>query len=299
MAYTVTLVANLQAGPLTDALARAAFAYCEGQALNWLSPGEACEFRVKNAPDAAMVKQAALNGKPVDVLVSRQRGRRKAVLVADMDSTIVTSETLDELAGQAGLKDRVAEITRRSMNGEIDFATALRERVAMLKGLELSALERTWRAIEFTPGAHTLVATMRSFGAVTALVSGGFSYFTERVAAELGFDIQRANVLLDDGTALTGAVAEPILDQNAKLNTLKAIAEDRGVRLAATLAVGDGANDLPMLKTAGLGVAYRAKPVVAAEVANRIEHTDLRSLLFAQGYPAKVFKSGVFKSGAA
>ena len=292
MSYTVTLVANLQAGPLTEALARIACACCEGQALNWLSPGEACEFRVRNAPDTAMVKQAALSGKPVDVLVSRQRGRRKAVLIADMDSTIVTSETLDELAGQAGLKDKVAEITRRSMNGEIDFATALRERVAMLKGLKLSALERTWRAIEFSPGAHTLVATMRGFGAVTALVSGGFSYFTERVAAELGFDIQRANVLLDDGTALTGAVKEPILDQNSKLKTLGELAEKRGVRLAATLAVGDGANDLPMLKAAGLGFAYRAKPVVAAEMANRIEHTDLRSLLFAQGYPASVFKSG-------
>jgi phosphoserine phosphatase len=214
------------------------------------------------------------------------------VLIADMDSTIVTTETLDEIAAEAGIKDRIAEITRRSMNGEIDFATALRERVAMLKGLEISALERTWRETKFCPGARTLVATMRSFGATTALVSGGFTYFTERVAAELGFDVQRANVLLDNGSTLTGEVSEPILDRDTKLATLQALAEKRGVKLAATLAVGDGANDLAMLKEAGLGVAYYAKPIVAAEVANQIQYTDLRSLLFAQGYPASVFKGG-------
>ena len=291
MSHIVTLVAFKQAGPLTDSLARIAKEYCEGQHLNWLSPGEACEFTVKKAPDAARVKMA-LGDKPIDVLVSRYRGRRKAVLVADMDSTIVTTETLDEIAAEAGIKDRIAEITRRSMNGEIDFATALRERVAMLKGLEISALERTWRETKFCPGARTLVATMRSFGATTALVSGGFTYFTERVAAELGFDVQRANVLLDNGSTLTGEVSEPILDRDTKLATLQALAEKRGVKLAATLAVGDGANDLAMLKEAGLGVAYYAKPIVAAEVANQIQYTDLRSLLFAQGYPASVFKGG-------
>jgi phosphoserine phosphatase len=162
----------------------------------------------------------------------------------------------------------------------------------MLKGLDLSALERTWRNTRLSPGARTLVATMSSFGATTALVSGGFSYFTERVAAELGFDLQRANILLDNGSTLTGEVAEPILDRDAKLATLRELAEKRGVKLAATLAVGDGANDLAMLKQAGLGVAYHAKPIVAAEVYNHIEHTDLRSLLFAQGYPASVFKGG-------
>jgi phosphoserine phosphatase len=244
---------------------------------------------VKKAPDPARVKMA-LGGKAIDVLVSRYRGRRRAILVADMDSTIVTTETLDEIAGQAGIKDQIAEITQRSMNGEIDFATALRERVAMLKGLDLAALERTWRATQYCAGARTLVATMRGFGATTALVSGGFTYFTERVAAELGFDLHRANVLLDNGSALTGAVAEPILDRDAKLATLRELAEKRGAQLSATLAVGDGANDLAMLKAAGLGVAYYAKPVVAAEVINKIEHTDLRSLLFAQGYPASVFK---------
>jgi phosphoserine phosphatase len=291
MSHIVILIASRQAGPLTDHLAGIARDYCGGQHLNWLAAGEACEFIVKKIPDIAQLKMV-LGGRAIDVLVTRFRGRRKAVLVADMDSTIVTSETLDELAGQAGIKEQIAAITARSMNGEIDFATALRERVAMLKGLDLSALERTWRNTQFSPGARTLVATMRSFGATTALVSGGFSYFTERVAAELGFDLQRANILLDNGSTLTGEVAEPILDRDAKLATLRALAEKRGVKLAATLAVGDGANDLEMLKQAGLGVAYHAKPIVAAEVSNHIEHTDLRSLLFAQGYPANLFKEG-------
>lgn len=288
MSHIVVLVAAQQAGPLTHADAARALSFCAGQHLAWLADGEAVEFIAKAAPDIAQL-QLVLTHQAVDILVTRFRGRRKAVLVADMDSTIITTETLDELAAHAGIKHRIAEITQRSMNGEIDFATALRERVAMLKGLELAALEQTWRATQFTPGARTLVATMKAFGATCALVSGGFSYFTERVAAELGFDIQRANVLLDDGAALTGAVAEPILDRDTKLATLRALAEQRGVKLSATLAVGDGANDLAMLREAGLGVAYYAKPVVAAEVTNQIRHTDLRSLLFAQGYPANVF----------
>ena len=291
MSHIVILVASRQAGPLTDHLAGIARDFCAGQHLNWLSAGEACEFIVKKIPDVPQLKMV-LGDRAIDVLVTRFRGRRKAVLVADMDSTIVTSETLDEIAAQAGIKEQVAEITRRSMNGEIDFAAALRERVAMLQGLELSALERAWRGTHFTPGARTLVATMRSFGATTALVSGGFTYFTERVAAELGFDLQRANILLDNGSTLTGEVVEPILDRDTKLATLQALAAQRGVKLAATLAVGDGANDLAMLQQAGLGIAYYAKPIVAAEVLNNIEHTDLRSLLFAQGYPASVFKGG-------
>jgi phosphoserine phosphatase len=249
------------------------------------------EFIVKTPPDAAQLKMVMAH-KQLDILVTKFRGRRKAVLVADMDSTIITTETLDELAAQAGLKDQIAAITKQSMNGEIDFAGALRARVGMLKGLELAALERTWRETEFMPGARTLIATMKAFGATTALVSGGFTFFTARVAAELGFDLHRANVLLDNGSELTGEVAEPILDRDAKLATLQELAAQRGVKRAATLAVGDGANDLAMLTQAGLGVAYYAKPVVAAQVANRIEHTDLRSLLFAQGYPASVFKGG-------
>ena len=291
MSHIVTFVANRQAGSLTAAEAKRAQDLAQGFEPTWLAEGWAMEFAVQNVPDRAALA-AALDHKQVDIFVTKSRGRRKAVLVADMDSTIVTCETLDELAAFAGLKDEIAEITRRAMNGELDFAAALRERVAMLTGLKLSALEATWAEIQFCPGARELVATMRAHGATTALVSGGFTFFTSRVAAEIGFDIHRSNELLDNGSELTGAVAEPILDKNAKLHTLQELAQKRGVKLAATLAVGDGANDLPMLKEAGLGIAYHAKPVVAAQVANRVEHTDLTSLLFAQGYPASAFKAG-------
>lgn len=294
MSHIVILVANRQAGPLTTADASCAVDFCAGMHPNWLADGQAVEFITQSVPDRAAL-QTALDHKAVDVFVTKFRGRRKAVLVADMDSTIVTTETLDEIAAFAGVKEQIAEITKRSMNGEMDFPTALRERVAMLKGLNLSALEKTWEETKFCPGARELVATMRSFGATTALVSGGFTYFTARVAEALGFDEHRSNILLDDGTALTGEVSEPILDKDAKLTALEELAAARKVKLQATLAVGDGANDLPMLRAAGLGIAYYAKPVVAAQLANRIEHTDLTSLLFAQGYPASAFKGGAEK----
>ncbi len=289
MSYIVIIVANRQAGPLTAADAATAKEFCSGQHLSWLAPAQTCEFIVKTPPDIAQLK-LILAHKATDILITRFRGRRKALLVADMDSTIITTETLDELAAFAGLKEQIADITKRSMNGEIDFPTALRNRVAMLKGLDLSALERTWKQTEFCPGARTLIATMRAHGATTALVSGGFTYFTERVAAELGFDIHRANILLDNGSTLTGEVAEPILDRDAKVAALTELAAKRGIKISATLAVGDGANDLAMLKEAGLGVAYYAKPIVAEQILNRIEHTDLTTLLFAQGYPASAFK---------
>jgi phosphoserine phosphatase len=239
-------------------------------------------------PDPIAI-QRALENAPVDAITTKARGRRKGLLIADMDSTIVTSETLDEVAAFAGLKDQIAAITRRSMNGEIDFADALRERVGMLRGLGLDALDRTWAATKLTPGARELVATMRAHNAVTALVSGGFTFFTEKVAALVGFDVNRANILEDDGTSLTGQVREPILDRDAKRATLEELAAARNLKLAATLAVGDGANDLTMLATAGLGVAFHAKPIVAREARARVDHADLRALLFAQGYPASAF----------
>jgi phosphoserine phosphatase len=175
------------------------------------------------------------------------------------------------------------------MNGELDFQDALRERVAMLKGLSVAALERTWQGVRLTPGAQELVATMKAHGAFTALVSGGFSFFTSRVAARVGFDMHRSNTLLDDGIALSGRVAEPILDRSVKLATLHGVAARHGLPLSAALATGDGANDLDMLQAAGLGVAFHAKPIVAAATQARIDHADLRALLFAQGYPASAF----------
>lgn len=202
-----------------------------------------------------------------------------------MDSTIISCECLDELADRVGLKNRIAAITARAMRGEIAFDAALRERVAMLSGLPLDALERTWREkVRLNPGARALVATMKAQDARTLLVSGGFTYFTERVAREAGFDDAQANVLLDDGSALTGAVREPILGREAKLAALELEATRLGIDFSETLAVGDGANDLDMIRRAGLGVAWHSKPVVAEAAGAHIDHGDLRALLFLQGY---------------
>jgi phosphoserine phosphatase len=283
MHYTLTLIAQREATTLTPtAIARVCDAVGGGEP-DILSPGEAADIAVATVPDRDAV-QAALHGAAIDVIVTLADGRRKALLVADMDSTIVTGETLDELADFAGLKDRIAAITARAMNGELDFKAALRERVAMLRGLPVDALEKTWQRVRLTSGARELVATMRAHGAYAALVSGGFTFFTGRVATLCGFDMHRSNVLLDDGAVLIGRVAEPILDRDTKLETLTRLAAERGLPMAATLAVGDGANDLDMLRAAGLGVAFRAKPIVAAEARARLEHADLRALLFAQGY---------------
>ncbi len=288
MHYVLTLIGGQAAGAVTPALAARVAGAVAGGPATVLAPGEAVDIPCPAAPDPAALA-AALGAAPVDAVVTQAAARRKRLLIADMDSTIVTSETLDELAAHAGVGAHVAAITRRSMNGEIDFAAALRERVALLRGLELGALEQTWAATRFTPGARELVATMRAHGAVTALVSGGFTWFTGRVAAALGFDQHRANVLLDDGAALLGRVAEPILDRDAKLVALRELAGARGLALEDCLAVGDGANDLAMIRAAGLGVAYHAKPIVAAEARVRIEHSDLRALLFMQGYRADEF----------
>ena len=286
--HVLTLVANREAAPLTAALLARVRDAIGGGAIDVLSAGEAVDLNVPAAPDLTAVR-AALDGMPVDAIAQPAEGRRKRLLIADMDSTIITGETLDELADFAGLKERIAAITARAMNGELDFKAALRERVAMLKGLPVTALEQTWQRVRLTPGAAELVATMHTHGAVTALVSGGFSFFTGRVAALVGFGLHRSNVLLDDGAALTGAVAEPILDRHTKVATLRELAARDGLPLSATLAVGDGANDLDMLREAGLGVAFRAKPIVAAAAQACVDHADLRALLFAQGYRAREF----------
>jgi phosphoserine phosphatase len=294
MDHVLTLIAPQGAlAPDAIAAARAALA-AAGAATEdpgWLAAAEAADLPFAGlAPEAAdAAARAALAGQAIDLIAQPAAGRRKRLLIADMDSTIVTSETLDELAGFAGLKDRIAAITKRAMNGELDFESALRERVGMLKGLSVDALQRTWEATELMPGARELVATMRATGARCALVSGGFTFFTGRVAALVGFHEHHSNTLLEAEGQLTGHVADPILGRNAKLATLKRLAAEEGVGLEATLAVGDGANDLDMIQAAGLGVAFRAKPVVAAAARARVEHADLRALLFAQGYRAEEF----------
>jgi phosphoserine phosphatase len=227
---------------------------------------------------------------PIDVVVQPAAGRRKRLFVADMDSTMIGQECIDELADYVGLKEHVAAITERAMRGEIAFEPALRERVLLLKGLPNSVIDEVLRErISLMPGARTLVATMRANGAHTCLVSGGFTGFVERIAAMIGFDESRANILEFEGSSLSGHVREPILGREAKRATLVQLRTQLGLSANETLAVGDGANDLDMLQEAGLGVAYRAKPKVAAATAARIDHGDLTALLYAQGYRQEEF----------
>ncbi|MBO1076251.1 phosphoserine phosphatase SerB [Roseomonas marmotae] len=289
MSHILTLIAppGILQAPLVARL-RTALLDLGGQVgtPDWLAEAEAVDlpFSLLAPEQASAIARAALDGAPVDCIALPAEGRRKKLLVADMDSTIVTAETLDELAAYAGVQDKIAAITQRSMNGEIDFATSLRERVAMIRGLALTALEETWAKIELMPGAEVLVRTMAGHGAHCAIASGGFTWFTARVAEKVGFQSHHANILLDDGKALTGLVREPVFDRDAKLTILKTLAAELGLPLSATAAVGDGANDLAMLGAAGLGVAFRAKPVVASSARARIDHADLRALLYAQGY---------------
>ncbi len=228
---------------------------------------------------------AAVAELPVDWALVPMEGRRKRLLIADMDSTIINVECLDELADYAGIKDEIAAITERAMRGELEFEPALRERVAKLKGLPTAMLQRAYdERVRLNAGAATMVKTMAAHGARCVLVSGGFSFFTARVAALAGFHAERANVLIEDGESLAGAVREPILGRAAKLEALEREAAKLGVSVSDALAIGDGANDLAMIKAAGLGVAYRAKPLVAAEAGARIDYTSLETALFFQGY---------------
>jgi phosphoserine phosphatase len=234
--------------------------------------------------------QEAADGLPADWCLQPAAGRRKRLLVADMDSTIINVECLDELADFAGVKAQVSEITERAMRGELEFEGALRERVGMLKGLPLNALQSAYdERVRLNPGARTLVRTMAAHGAKCLLVSGGFTFFTSRVAQAAGFHGDRANTLIEAGGALTGQVGEPILGREAKLSALKEEAAALGLNLSETLAIGDGANDLAMIEAAGLGVAYRAKPVVAAQADAKVDYADLTALLYFQGYTADEF----------
>lgn len=274
--------ADLLAGPMRAAAA----SHGAAAEIHWLAHERAFDIPFMGTPEiVCAAARAAAKGLAADVNAVSAVERRKRLLVADMDSTIIGCECLDELADMAGLKPKIAAITERAMKGEIEFAPALRERVALLKGLRLDALERTLKErVRLNPGAKELVATMRRHGAYALLVSGGFTFFTRRVALEVGFDAQQANVLLDDGAHLTGKVREPVLGREAKLKAMEETVAARSLAMAQTLAVGDGANDLAMIRRAGLGVAYRAKPIVAEAAQARIDHSDLTALLYLQGY---------------
>ena len=235
---------------------------------------------------------AAVAELPVDWALVPVEGRRKKLLIADMDSTIINVECLDELADFAGIKAEIAAITERAMRGELEFEPALRERVGKLKGLALDALQKTYdERARLNPGAATFVKTMAAHGARCVLVSGGFTFFTSRVAVAAGFKANRANVLLDDGATLTGEVQEPILGRKAKLEAMRAETAALKINDKDVLAIGDGANDLDMIKAAGLGIAYRAKPLVAAEANAKIDYTSLEAALFFQGYRRGEFVS--------
>jgi phosphoserine phosphatase len=287
----VSLVMTVIAGPgaaaiLPDLVAALAAALPLAGAPDWLALGTACDLHLagtdRHAADEAA--RQAIGNALIDVVVQPSAGRRKRILVADLEATIIENEMLDELADFIGRRAHVAEITRRAMNGELDFAAALAERVAMLKGLPASVLDAAAQRIRLMPGARALVATARANGVRTALVSGGFTVFAERVAGELGFERVVANRLDVSGGRLTGTVRTPIVTGATKRDALLALAQEYAVSQSATLAVGDGANDLPMLAAAGLGVAFRAKPAVAAAARRRIDHADLTALLYAQGY---------------
>ncbi|MBI4923461.1 MAG: phosphoserine phosphatase SerB [Devosia nanyangense] len=261
-----------------------------GGEVNWLHQRIACEIVKPKLATAADAARGLVGGKPIDVALVALANRRKRLLIADMDSTMIEQECIDELAEAVGIKAEVAAITARAMNGELDFAAALRTRVKLLKGLPRARIEEVRREqITLAPGGRTLVQTMKAYGAFTSLVSGGFTFFADHFAKRIGFDEAMANTLEFDGDVLTGTVREPILGKEAKLSRLKTLAAFHDIPMAATLAVGDGANDLDMIKAAGLGVALHAKPVVAAEAQVRIDHGNLTALLYLQGYADEDF----------
>ncbi len=256
-----------------------------GGELKWLNHAIACEIIEPTSIDALALPSEIIGQRRVDAALVPTEHRRKQVLVADMDSTMIEQECIDELAAALGIKEQVADITDRAMRGELDFGQALDTRVALLKGLERKIIEEVRREqITLAPGGRALVQTMKAYGAYTSLVSGGFTFFADFFAKRIGFDEALANVLEFDGDRLTGTVQKPIVDKNSKRERLVALASERNISLSQTMAVGDGANDLDMITVAGFGVAMHAKPAVAAQAGIRIDHADLTALLYLQGY---------------
>ncbi len=288
--FVATLLTSPARARLTASLVEALRDRWTGGPVRWLAPREAAEFPTRRDPEDLWEAWEGLQAEGVDLLVQAQAGRRKRVLLADMDSTMIRQECIDELAVVAGVGDRVAQITARAMNGELGFEGALRERVALLKGLPESTVEAVLRdRITLMPGGPALLATMKAHGAHTVLVSGGFLSFAQPIAERLGFHEARANTLLAEGGLLTGTVAEPILGREAKVAALEETVGRLGLGPQDVLAVGDGANDLSMLRLAGSGVALHAKPAVQAECRLRVNHGDLSALLYLQGYARTEF----------
>jgi phosphoserine phosphatase len=298
MTHVLTLIANPADPRLDDSIAgqvRAALVAHGGRVdkADWLAPRLACDLPFSGlAADAAVrAARGALADAPVDAAALQVHGRRKGLLVADMESTLIENEMLDDLAEMIGIGDEVSAITRAAMNGELDFKNAVRERVALLTGLPIEKMEEAAARMRLMPGARTLVQTMKTHGAFTAIVSGGFLFFTNQIRAQLGADYDQANNLEIASGSLTGEVSEPVLDRDGKLNALKRLAAARGLTIADAISVGDGDNDVPMLQAAGLGVAFRAKKRVAEAVGVRIDHGDLTALLYLQGYRQSEFVS--------
>jgi len=288
--HVVTLLTNPETPVLERATVESLRNAWGGGAARWLDPGVAAEFDLETVPENRWQVWEGLQALRIDMAVQRAAGSRKRLLIADMDSTMIRQECIDELADEAGVGAHVADITARAMNGELDFEGALRERVGLLKGLPEAVIARVLRdRITLMPGGKVLLATMKANGAYAALVSGGFTAFTASVAEMLGFDENRANTLTVEGGVLAGTVAEPILGKEAKLQALNEITTRLGLTPADAIAVGDGANDLPMLLAAGTGVALHAKPRVQAECEVRVNHGDLTALLYLQGYSRDAF----------
>ncbi|NIZ60409.1 phosphoserine phosphatase SerB [Sedimentitalea sp. CY04] len=289
--YFVTLLCNPTNPSLDPALVDSLRNAWGGGDAAWLSPDEAAEFPLDTLPDNQWEVWADLQNMGIDLVIQLAEGRRKKMLLADMDSTMIQQECIDELAEEAGVGARVKNITARAMNGELDFNGALTERVGLLKDLPEAVIAKVLdERITLMPGGPALLATMKADGAYAALVSGGFTAFTAKVAAELGFDENRANTLLVEDGKLTGKPSLPILGREAKVEALEQITAKLGISETDVMAVGDGANDLGMLKRAGAGVALHAKPSVAAECDIRINHGDLTALLYVQGYSHDEFK---------
>ncbi|MCT8331414.1 phosphoserine phosphatase SerB [Albidovulum sediminis] len=288
--YVATLLASPARADLDRAAVEALRDAWGGGAASWLNPGIAAEFALPRIPANRWDVWADLQRVGIDLVVQAAEGRRKKMLLADMDSTMIGQECIDELADMAGVGAHVAAITARAMNGELDFEAALVERVSLLKGLPETVIAQVLaERITFTPGGRELIATMKANGGYAALVSGGFTAFTDEVSTALGFDEHKANTLLAENGVLTGDVARPILGREAKVAALRDISARLGIGAEAVMAVGDGANDLGMLQLAGAGVALHAKPSVAAQCDIRINHGDLTALLYIQGYSVGEF----------